>query len=377
MSIPFHKPMYDGDDEQALIAAFRSGSIVGDATYTRQATAELARLLGVPHVLLTTSCTHALELAIMVLKLAPSDEVILPSFTFVSTANSILRAGARVVFADIDPKTLTIDCADVERKITGRTRAVFPVVYAGVSPDLERLAALCRPRGIVIIEDAAQGIGATYKGRAAGTTGDMGCYSFHETKNISTGEGGAFSTGSEVYATLAEIIREKGTNRKQFLQGTVDKYTWVDIGSSFLPPDHMGALLLSQLKKNTAIVPRRRKIHERYMEGLQPLADRGLLQLPCIPQETSSNYHLYYALLADESTRNRAIGFFRSKGIGTPFHYLPLHLSPVGRSLGFQEGDCPVTETVSERLLRLPLYPLLTDQEQGMVIDTMKEFLRV
>lgn len=376
MNIPFHKPLYDRQDEEALSASLRSGKIVGDGEQTRHASDLLAQLLGVNHVLLTTSCTHALELAMMTLALKPGDEVIVPSFTFVSTTNCILRTGARVVFADIVPDTLTIDPQDIARRITPRTRGVIPVVYAGVSPDMDAVLEAVAGRPIVIVEDAAQGIGASYRGRAAGTTGAIGCYSFHETKNFSTGEGGAFSTPSDEYMKRAEIIREKGTNRKQFMQGLVDKYTWVDVGSSYLPPDMVGALLISQLAKRQQIQARREAIHRRYIAEFVPVADGERLTLPTIPREVQSNYHIFYVLLRDEATRNRAIAFFRSRGIGTTFHYLPLHLSPVGKDFGARAGDLPVTESVSGRLLRLPIYPALTAEEQAHVIATMKEFLR-
>jgi dTDP-4-amino-4,6-dideoxygalactose transaminase len=376
MNIPFHRPLYDGKDEEALLGSLRSGKIVGDGDRTRRASEMLAQMLGTRHVLLTTSCTHALELAMMVLRLKPGDEVIVPSFTFVSTTNCVLRAGAQVVFADIIPGTLTIDPREVERRTTSRTRAVIPVIYAGVSPDLDAILEIVRGTSITVVEDAAQGIGARYRGRPAGTTGAIGCYSFHETKNYSTGEGGAFTTSTDEFMSRAEIIREKGTNRKQFMQGLVDKYTWVDVGSSYLPPDMVGALLISQLGKQEVIQQRREAIHRQYIEELMPDAARGALTLPSIPSDVQSNHHIFYVLLPDEATRNRALVFFRSRGVGTTFHYLPLHLSPVGKSLGYGPGDFPVTESVSGRLLRLPIYPQLTADEQASVIETMKEFLR-
>ena len=374
--IPFHRPIYDERDEQALLNCLRSGKIVGDGECTRRASEKLAEILKVRHVLLTPSCTHAMELAMLTLRLQPGDEVILPSFTFVSSANCVLRAGGRVVFADIVPDTLTLDAADVARKLGPRTRAIIPVVYAGVAPDMESLAGLVRSRSIEIVEDAAQGLGASYHGRPVGTIGAMGCYSFHETKNFSTGEGGAFVTTRDDHMTRAEVIREKGTNRKQFLQGLVDKYTWVDVGSSYLPPDFVGALLLSQLDKRDFILQSRETLYRRYLEELAPLRDRGLISLPVIPPGVESNYHIFHVLFADEPTRNRAVAFLRSRNIGTAFHYLPLHLSPVGMSLGGKPGDCPVTESVSGRLLRLPLYPSLTAAEQALVIATLFEFLR-
>ena len=377
MEIPFHRPLYDEADHRAVAAALASGRIVGDGDATRRASDRLARLLDVRHVLLTPSCSHALELAMMVLDLREGDEVIVPSFTFVSSTNCILRQRARPVFADILPTTLTIDVGDVKRKLTPKTKAIIPVVYAGVAPEMDELMDLARRHAAAVVEDAAQGIGASYRGRPQGTIGDIGCISFHETKNISTGEGGALVTSNETYAERAEIIREKGTNRKQFLLGLVDKYTWVGVGSSFLPSDLTGALLLTQLDKLEQANARRRAIHDRYVHAFGASSAGGRLGLPVIPDHTASNYHIFHVMLPDEATRNRAIAFFRSRGIGTAFHYLPLHLSPVGRDLlGYRPGDFPVTESVSARLLRLPIYPGLTDGEQQRVIDTMLEFLR-
>jgi dTDP-4-amino-4,6-dideoxygalactose transaminase len=377
MDIPFHKPYYDTEDEKALLGALRSGKLIGDGEYTRRATAKLCDILNVKHALLTTSCTHALELAVMSLRLRAGDEVIMPSFTFVSTPNAVLRQGAKVVFADILPSTLTIDPADVHRKVSSRTRAIIPIVYAGISPDMDELMSFARRHRLGVVEDAAQGLGALYKGKAQGTLGDIGCFSFHETKNLSTGEGGALVTNDDAIASRAEIIREKGTNRKQFMLGLVDKYTWVDVGSSFLPPDSTAALLLSQLGKMDTIIARRRRLHERYVEALNELVGKGLLTLPTIPGHTQSNYHIFHVLMHDEETRNGAIRFFRSRNIGTAFHYLPLHLSPIGmETLGGRPGDCPVTESVSGRLLRLPIYPGLTEAEQDRVIQTMMEFFK-
>lgn len=375
MDVPFNKPFYDDADEQTLVSVLRSGKLVGDGDYTQRATELLTRMLGVRSVMLTTSCTHALELAMMALDVGHGDEIIVPSFTFVSTANCVLRQGARVVFVDITPSTLTLDLDHVREKISSRTRAIVPVVYAGVPPDMDELMNLARTHGIAVVEDAAQAIGARYKGRPLGTIGDIGCFSFHETKNISTGEGGAFVTDSETYATRAEILREKGTNRRQFMLGLVDKYTWIDIGSSYVPPDTVGAMLLSQLDKIEMIQKRREEIHKVYMRELTPLAQEGAVTLPTIPPYVESNYHIFYVLMSDERTRNKAIRFFSSRNIGTTFHYLPLHLSTIGTtSLGYNVGDFPVTESVSGRLLRLPIYPSLTREEQAYVISTMKEF---
>jgi dTDP-4-amino-4,6-dideoxygalactose transaminase len=374
MKIPFHVPVYDDRDAAALAQTIASGSLVGDGPATRRATALLSGELGMRHVLLTPSCTHALELAMMSLAIEPGDEVIVPSFTFVSSTNAILRRGARVVFADIDPATLTLTPEQVTAQLSMRTRVIMPVVYAGVSPDMDPIMALAAPRSITVVEDAAQGIAARYRGRPAGTTGHMGCFSFHETKNFSTGEGGAFVTQDDDLMRRAEILREKGTNRKQFMLGLVDKYTWVDAGSSFLPPDTMAALLESQLAKREFVQSRRKVIHERYSESFRGLGKRGALTLPVIPSFVESNHHIYHVLMESETVRNRALTFFRDHGIGTTFHYLPLHLSPMGRAMGYGDGDFPVTESVSGRLLRLPIYPSLTDEHQAYVIRTMEEF---
>jgi dTDP-4-amino-4,6-dideoxygalactose transaminase len=377
MNIPFHKPWYDEKDELALVSSLRSGRIVGDGENTQRASEKLAQMLNVKTALLTTSCSHALELAMMVLRLRPGDEVIVPSFTFVSTTNCILRQGATPVFADIIPTTLTIDVNDVQRKITPRTKAIIPVIYAGVAPEMDELSAVAQKHNIPLIEDAAQAIGASYRGRSQGTIGEIGCFSFHETKNCSTGEGGAFVTNNEHYINRAEIIREKGTNRKQFMLHLVDKYTWVDVGSSFLPPDFVGALLCSQLDKLGEIQSRREIIHNSYMGGLKPLADSGRLTLPTIPSHTRSNYHIFYVLMKNEQMRNAALAHFTDHGIGTTFHYLPLHLAPVGRTLlGYKPGDFPVTESASGRLLRLPIYPALTEQEQTFIIEMMYAFFK-
>jgi dTDP-4-amino-4,6-dideoxygalactose transaminase len=300
----------------------------------------------------------------MVLQLKPGDEVIVPSFTFVSTTNCILRQGARPVFADIIPTTLTIDVEDVQRKITPRTKAIIPVVYAGIAPEMDELIALAHTIAIPVVEDAAQAVGAFYKRRPLGTIGDIGCFSFHETKNLSTGEGGAFVTNNEEYTSRAEVIREKGTNRKQFMLHLVDRYTWVDVGSSFLPPDFVGALLCTQLDKMEQVRSTREIVYNRYLTELKTLADSEKLTLPTIPGHSRSNYHIFYVLI-----------YFKEHNIGTTFHYLPLHLAPVGRNmLGYKPGDFPVTESVSGRLLRLPIYPALTEQEQFSIIETMHEF---
>jgi dTDP-4-amino-4,6-dideoxygalactose transaminase len=312
----------------------------------------------------------------MALDIRPGDEVILPSFTFVSTANCIMRQGATPVFADIRPDTHTLDVSHTARRITPRTKAILPVGYAGVSPEMNEIVDLARSRSLAVVEDAAQSIGAFYRDRPQGALADIACYSFHETKNVSAGEAGAFATNNESLAARAEIIREKGTNRKQFIMHLVDKYTWVDVGSSFLPSDLTAALLLSQLKRMDSLTRARERIYRRYMDALAPLMKEGLLTLPTIPTHSRSNYHIFHVLFKDEPMRNRALTFFAERNVGATFHYLPLHLSSMGSCLGYTSGDFPVTESVSGRLMRLPIYPALSTEQQDRVLATMIGFFQ-
>jgi len=375
--IPFHKSFLDHRALDAVRAALDSGNISGDGPVSKTVEAKLRALFGVGHAMLTTSCTHALEMAMMMLDLRPGDEVILPSFTFVSTANAVLRAGGKPVFCDINDRTLTIDAETIDRLLTPRTRAVIPVHYAGVSAEMDAIMTLGREHRLTIVEDAAQGVNATYKGKFLGTIGDAGAYSFHGTKNYVCGEGGAFLTNEERFARRAEIIREKGTNRSNFLRGEVDKYTWVDEGSSYILSDLLAAILQSQLEQLGVIQEGRRRVHERYMTGLLDLERSERLRLPIIPEHCSSNYHIFYILLKSERERVEVMGRLKEAGIGSTFHYVPLHSSPFARGrLGTDRLELPVTDRVFERLLRLPIYPQLNDAEVDDVIASLHRILR-
>lgn len=312
-----------------------------------------------------------MELAAMVIGLKPGDEVILPSFTFVTTASSVVREGATPVFVDIDEDTWNINPALIEAKITPRTRAIFPVHYAGQGCDMDAIMDIARRHNLFVVEDAAQGIGASYSGRPLGTIGDIGCLSFHTTKNIVGGEAGAFVTNDDKLAEMAEIVREKGTNRAKFLRGEVDKYTWVALGSSFVPSDLLSALILAQLGKFDAIHARRWRLWHRYQQALKPLADRGDLILPLIAPEAASNWHIYAVRVTDMQRRDDILAAFREQRISSTFHYVPLHTSPYAIERWGTPEPLPVTERVADSLIRLPLYPEMTDDEQARVIDTL------
>lgn len=374
--IPLSRPYLNGNLESELAQVLRGGKLSGDGSICKSVEQELRRLFSLNHVLLTTSCTHALEMAMRLLDLRQGDEVILPSFTFVSTANAVLLAGAKPVFCDINDRTQTMDVADVERRITPKTRAIIPVHYAGVSAEMDELLALARARSLVVVEDAAQGVNASYKGNYLGGIGAMGAYSFHETKNYVSGEGGALVTNDESFARRAEIFREKGTNRSNFLRGEVDKYTWVDLGSSYILSEVLAALLKSQLGALEFIQEKRAGIHARYVEGLKGLEGAGKLQLPQIPASCKSNYHLFYILLPTAEERNRVMHEMKQRGIGATFHYIPLHSAPYALSnLETKEMRLPVTDRVSSTLLRLPLYPQLEHSDVDYVIGQLHEVL--
>jgi dTDP-4-amino-4,6-dideoxygalactose transaminase len=358
-SIPFHKPFTDHQELQAIGRVIDHGILRGDGPVSKRVQQVIAKDIKASHVFFTTSCTHALEMAIMCLELKPGDEIILPSFTFVSTANAVLIHGGTPVFADIVPGTLNIDPHDVAKKITSRTRAIIPVHYAGVSIDFDALRDVIGNRDILIIEDAAQGVDAFYKGQALGTIGDIGCYSFHDTKNITCGEGGAFVTNSEQIARKAEIIREKGTNRSAFLRGEVDKYTWINTGSSFIQSDILAALLEVQWSKRHQIKAMRKQIWERYETALQPFVDRNLLKLPVIPEHCETNYHIFFVTTTSLEVRDSLLTQLKTSGIQASFHYVPLHNSPFGKSLNPLHPALPNTEFLSDTLIRLPIYPHL------------------
>jgi dTDP-4-amino-4,6-dideoxygalactose transaminase len=372
--IPFNKPFVVGDEGELLARCLASGNTHGDGPFTRECQQLLESRFGAGRVLLTTSCTSALEMAALLCDVAPGDEVILPSNTFVSTANAFLLRGATLKFVDVRPDTPNIDERLVEQAITPSTKVIVPVHYASIGCEMDVIGALARRHSLQVVEDAAQAVNATYRGAYLGTLGALGTYSFHASKNFGCGEGGALLVNDASLVERAEIIREKGTNRSRFFRGQVDKYTWVDIGSSYVPADVLAALLLSQLRNMEQITARRRRVYETYLSALQPLADRGLLKLPSIPQHCGSNYHMFYVLVADLATRTALIEHLKAAGVLAVFHYVPLHTSPVGLSLGYEAGMLPVTESVSERLLRLPMYAGLEDAEVAMVSDAVHAF---
>ncbi len=365
---PFNRPDVVGPEYEYIVDAIARGHSAGDGYYTEQCTKLLEARSGAHKVLLTTSCTSALELAALLLDIQPGDEVIMPSYTFVSTANAFVLRGAKPVFVDIREDTLNIDETLIEAAITDRTKAIVPVHYAGVGCEMDTILDIGRRHNIPIVEDAAQGVNATYKGRWLGTMGDIGTWSFHETKNVICGEGGAIVINNPKYAERAEILREKGTNRSQFMRGQVDKYTWVDVGGSFLMSDLLAAFLYAQLEHMDDITERRRATWNRYDDALRPTANKAGLTLPTTPSDCHSNCHMYHVRTADEATRNALIASLRTNGIQAVFHYVPLHLSPMGESLEWMQGDLPVTEREANRLVRLPLFIELTPQLQDSTI---------
>jgi dTDP-4-amino-4,6-dideoxygalactose transaminase len=356
VQLPFNRACTIGQDAAYAREAMASGILSGDGPFSKRCQALLQSKFGTPHALLTTSCTSALEMSALLCDLKPGDEVILPSYTFVSTANAVVLRGARPVFVDIRPDTLNLDENLIEAAVSPRTRAIWPVHYAGVACEMDSIMAIARRHGLTVVEDAAQGVFASYKGRWLGTIGDLGCYSFHETKNIVCGEGGALLVNDGNMAKRAEVLREKGTNRSQFLRGQVDKYTWVDVGSSYVPSDILAAYLLGQLEAGEMITARRGELCAAYYRLLSPLAERGLLSLPVVPEGCVSNHHMFYLLAGDARTRTLLMDHLRSAGFMATFHYVPLHTSPMGRAQGWQEGSLPVTEDLSLRVLRLPLF---------------------
>lgn len=372
--IPFNKPFLSGEELRKIEEAVRLGHSSGDGSFTRRCQSLLEKLLGSPRVLLTTSCTDALELAALLLELEPGDEVILPSYTFVSTANAFVIHGGKPVFAEISPDTLNIDPASVESLLTPRTRAIVPVHYAGIACDLEAILSLAGGVKATVIEDAAQALFGSYRGRPLGTFGAAAAFSFHETKNISCGEGGAIAINDASLLERAEILREKGTNRSKFFRGEVDKYTWVDVGSSFLPSDLLAAYLLAQLEARERIQQLRRSIWERYHAALTPWASANDIALPFVPPECEQPYHMFYLVLPTAEARSRLIEHLRSREILAVFHYVPLHLSPMGRKFGGMEGQLPITESLAERLVRLPFYNGMTDEEWSAVAEAVLAF---
>jgi dTDP-4-amino-4,6-dideoxygalactose transaminase len=374
-SIPFNRPFLAGKELGYIAKAVTLGNISGDGFFTQACCRLLEERLGIHKVLMTPSCTAALEMAAMLFGLQPGDEVILPSFTFVSTANAVVRLGARPVFVDIRPDTLNLDETLIEDAITERTRAIFPVHYAGVGCEMERILTIAGKYGLRVVEDAAQGVNSWYGERALGSLGCMGTYSFHETKNYICGEGGALCINSPELVERAEIIRDKGTNRRQFFRGLVDKYTWVDVGSSYVPSEICGAFLYAQLELLDEIAARRRQIYAYYQAHLEPLESQGLLRLPRVPENCRSNYHMFYLLLPNGQLRDGLLTYLNGNGINAVFHYIPLHSSPMGNSFGYQKEDLPVTEQVSSCLIRLPFYHELTQEQQSLVVRHVTKYL--
>jgi dTDP-4-amino-4,6-dideoxygalactose transaminase len=373
-AIPFNKPYAVGTEVSYIQQAIQNGHLSGDGQFTKAASQLLQEALGVPKVLLTTSCTHALEMSAILVDTQPGDEIIVPSFTFVTSINAFVLRGATPVFADVRLDTLNIDETKLKALITPKTKAIVVVHYAGVACEMDTIMDIANRHGVPVIEDNAHGLFAKYKGRYLGTFGAMATQSFHETKNFICGEGGALLINDPKYIERAEIIREKGTNRSRFYRGQVDKYTWVDIGSSYLPSEINAAYLLAQLEQRDNIQGRRQFIWDFYQEHLPDWAATHNVTLPTVPDDCEQSYHMYYMLLPSLETRTALIEHLKSKSVLSVFHYLPLHLSDMGLKFGGQAGDCPVTEDISDRLLRLPFYNAITEEELERVIAALYSF---
>ena len=374
MPIPFNRPTNVGNEIEYIQQAIQSSHLAGDGSFTKRSHAILEQAMNVPKALLTTSCTHALEMSALLLELKEGDEVIVPSFTFVSTINAFVLRGARAVFADVRPDTLNLDESKLEVLITPQTRAIVVVHYAGVGCEMDAIMEIANRHNIPVIEDNAHGLFGKYKGKDLGTFGVMATQSFHETKNLTSGEGGALLINDEKYFEDAEVLREKGTNRSRFFRGQVDKYTWVNLGSSYLPSEILAAHLLAQLEKREEIQSARKKIWETYYKELGAWAEENHVQMPFVPAHCEQTYHMFYMLFPNLEARTKAIAHLKERGVQAVFHYLPLHLSPMGEKYGGKVGDCPVTEQISDQLIRLPFYTNMTDEEQKTVIAALKEF---
>lgn len=372
--IPFNRPCLAGNEYKYIAQAIVNGHASGDGPFTRKCHELLERELGVPRVLLTTSCTHALEMAALLLDCGPDDEVIVPSFTFVSTANAFALRGARLVFADIRPDTLNLDESRLESLITPKTKAIVVVHYAGVSCEMDSICAIASRHGVRIVEDNAHGLFSRYKGAYTGKFGCLAAQSFHETKNFTCGEGGALIINDAEMLERALVIREKGTNRSRFFRGEVDKYTWVDLGSSYLPSDLLAAFLHAQLEARGKIQEKRRRVWDRYFESLSGWAESNDVKLPVIPPECEQTYHMFYILLPSAGHRESLISHLKAQSILSVFHYTPLHLSEAGLKFAAGPSSCPVTEEISACLLRLPFYNDLTEDDQDQVTTSVTNF---
>lgn len=374
--IPFNKPAYTGKEMDYIMQAILNSKICGDGEFTKRCNAWLEDKTGTSKALLTTSCTHATEMAALLINIQPGDEVIMPSYTFVSTANAFVLRGATIVFLDIRPDTMNMDENLIEEAITSKTKAIVPVHYAGVGCEMDMIMSIAKQYRLFVLEDAAQGVNATYKGRALGAIGHFGCYSFHETKNYCMGEGGALLIQSPEYIEKAEIIREKGTDRSKFFRGQVDKYSWVDVGSSYLPSDINAAYLWAQLEIAQQINQDRMETWQRYYSILKPLANMEKIEMPFIPSYCNHNAHMFYIKTKDLYERTKLLNFLKEKGILSVFHYIPLHLSTAGKKYGFMAGQDKYTTKESERLVRLPLYYGLRKDETDFVADMVWQFYK-
>lgn len=370
--LAFNRPGAEGKEFVYMAEAIGNGWISGDGPFSQRCQAFLEQKLGVHKVFLSTSCTDALEMSALLLEIQPGDEVIVPSFTFVSTVNAFVLRGARPVFIDVRPDTLNLDESLLENLVTPRTKAIVPVHYAGVGCEMDAILEISERHGVPVIEDNALGLFGKYKGKYLGTMGCMAAQSFHETKNVTCGEGGALLINDARYVERAEIIREKGTNRSRFFRGEIDKYSWVDVGSSFLPSDMLAAFLYGQLEAIDTIQEKRRRVWEYYFEQLEDWAKERGAVLPTVPAHCDQSYHMFYILMPSLEARQALIAKLRKEDILGIFHYLPLHLSVMGCRFGGKAGDCPVTEDVSDRLLRLPFYNALTSAQQDRVIAAMQ-----
>ncbi len=370
--IPFNKPSITSLEESYVLQALRSNAVSGDGSFTKKCHQWFEEKWNVRKALLTHSCTAALEMAAILLDLQPGDEVIMPSFTFVSTANAVVLRGAKPVFVEVRKDTLNIDENKIQEAITKKTKAIYVVHYAGVSCEMDKIMTIARDHNLKVVEDAAQCALSTYKGKTVGTIGHFGAISFHETKNITCGEGGALFINDDTYFHRAEIIREKGTNRSQFFRGQVDKYTWVDMGSSYLPSDINAAFLLAQLERAAEITQSRLNVWNKYYQGLKELEQAGKLQLPQIPKDCKHNAHIFYFLVKDLETRSNLLQHLKEQNIQSTFHYVPLHSATAGLKYGRKSGDLSFTENLSERLIRLPLWADLPNQDS--IINCVRRF---
>ena len=372
--IDFNRAPFVGKELDYMKQAIDNAKLCGDGPFTKKCSALMQETFKVNHVLLTTSCTHALEMAAFLCDLQPGDEVIMPAYTFVSTADAFVLQGAKIVFVDVNPKTMNIDETKIEAAITDRTRVIVPVHYAGVACEMDAIMDLAARYNLKVVEDAAQGVNAYYKGKALGTIGDFGCFSFHETKNYTMGEGGALLFQDDRYIEKAEILREKGTNRSKFFRGQIDKYTWVGYGSSYLPGELNAAYLFAQLEELETINQKRTDIFNYYHEHLAPLEEKGLIERPFIPEDRVHNGHMYYIKVRDLEVRTKLIAWMKEKGVHCVFHYIPLHTAPAGLKYGRFHGEDVYTTRESERLMRLPMYYSLSMEDVKYVTDCLLSY---